>query len=96
MHDDRWPSLMRLPPGLFSAFPGGPEVTSTSPWPATIRQNAKFSCGTAAIRIKTGRHEGLPQNERIYPICENVVEDEYHVLCRCILCTDRERNIMNA
>ena len=31
----------------------------------------------AAIRIKTGRYEGLPENDRICPVCENVVEHEY-------------------
>ena len=41
---------------------------------------ARFRCGTAAIRIETGRYEGLLKNERICPVCENVVEDEYHVL----------------
>ena len=49
---------------------------------------ARFRCGTAAIRIETGRYEGLPENERICPVCENVVEDEYHVLCRYPLHTD--------
>ena len=49
---------------------------------------ARFRCGTAAIRIETGRYEGLPENERICPVCENVVEDEYHVLCQCPLYTD--------
>ena len=49
---------------------------------------ARFRCGTAAIHIETGRYEGLPENERICPVCENVVEDEYHVLYRCPLYTD--------
>ena len=44
---------------------------------------AKCRGGTAAIRIETGRYDGLPENERIYPVCENVVEYEYHVLCEC-------------
>ena len=48
----------------------------------------RFRCGTSAIRIETGRYEGLPENERICPVCENVVEDEYHVLCQCPLHTD--------
>ena len=43
---------------------------------------------SAAIRIETGRYEGLPENERICPVCENIVEDEYHVLCQCPLYTD--------
>ena len=40
------------------------------------------------IDIETGRYEGLPENERICPVCENVVEDEFHVLCQCPLYTD--------
>ena len=46
---------------------------------------ARFICGTAAICIESGRYEGY---ERICPVCENVVEDEYHVLCLCYLYTD--------
>ena len=49
---------------------------------------ARFRCETAAIHIETGRYEGLPENERICPVCENVVEDEYHVLCQFPLYTD--------
>ena len=49
---------------------------------------ARFRCGTAVICIETGRYEGLPENETICPVCENVVEDEYHVLCQCPLYTD--------
>ena len=49
---------------------------------------ARFRCRIAAIRIETGRYEGLPENERICPVCENVVEDEYHVLCQCPSYTD--------
>ena len=43
---------------------------------------------TTAIRIETGRYEGLPENDRICPVCENVFEDEYHVSCQCSLYTD--------
>ena len=50
---------------------------------------ARFRCGTACCHMyKTRKYEGLPENERICPVCENVVEDEYHVLCHCPLYTD--------
>ena len=56
---------------------------------------ARFRCGTAAIRIETGRYEGLPENERICPVCENVVEDEYHVYVSALYILILERNTMN-
>ena len=32
--------------------------------------------------------EELPENERICSVCENVVDDEYHILCQCPFYTD--------
>jgi hypothetical protein len=48
---------------------------------------AKFRSGTASIRIEPGSYEGLPVGERFCICCNNIVEDELHVLLHCpILC----------
>ena len=44
---------------------------------------AKFRCGVAPIRLETGRYERLEVNNRLCPLCEEDVEDEYHVLLKC-------------
>ena len=44
---------------------------------------AKFRCGTAPIKLETGRYEGIPVEDRICPVCQNGVEDEQHVLLEC-------------
>ena len=44
---------------------------------------AKFRCGTAPIRIETGRYEGVEVDQRICLLCNNGVEDEKHVLLEC-------------
>ena len=49
---------------------------------------AKFRCGTAPIRIETGRYERLLYHERLCPFCDNYVEDECHVLTQCSLDVD--------
>jgi hypothetical protein len=49
---------------------------------------AKFRCGTAPIRIETGRYEGLLECHRYCPYCSHTVEDEYHVLFQCPLYSD--------
>ena len=47
---------------------------------------ARFRCGVAPIRIELGRYEGLPEEERICPVCEvGEVESEEHTLIRCPL-----------
>jgi hypothetical protein len=46
---------------------------------------AQFRCGTAPIKLETGRYEGLPVESRICPICNNDVESELHVLIECPL-----------
>lgn len=50
---------------------------------------AKFRCGVAPIRLETGRYEGLPEAERLCPVCDTAeVETEEHVLIRCPLYQD--------
>ena len=44
---------------------------------------AQFRCGTAPIRLETGRYEGLAVEARICPLCKNGVETELHVLLEC-------------
>ena len=49
---------------------------------------AKCHCGTAPIKLETGRYEGLAVEDRICPICQKGVEDEQHVLLECSLYDD--------
>ncbi|MES9880789.1 MAG: reverse transcriptase family protein [Sedimenticola sp.] len=46
---------------------------------------SKFRSGTAPIALEHGRYTGLPVNERYCFNCNNVVEDEKHVLLVCPL-----------
>lgn len=57
---------------------------------------AKFRCGTAPIRVETGRYGSnrLPVNERVCFNCINQVEDEYHVLMECPLYDDLREDLM--
>ena len=49
---------------------------------------AKFRCGTAPLKIETGRYEGLPLESRTCFMCPGVVESEQHVLMSCPLYED--------
>ena len=44
---------------------------------------AKFRCGVATIRVKTGRYERLPFSERMCLLCNGDIENELHVLTSC-------------
>ena len=55
------------------------------------RAIALFRCGSAPIRLETGRYEGLDVSERVCLSCESVVEDEKHVLVQCPLYDDLRR-----
>lgn len=53
---------------------------------------AKFRCGTAPIRIETGRYENIPLENRTCFHCSsanlNIIESEIHVLTECPLYCD--------
>ena len=54
--------------------------------PRNLRSGlARLRSGTLPIRVKTGRFEQLPINERLCKICnQNMVEDEYHFVFECV------------
>ena len=57
---------------------------------------AKFRCGVAPIRLETGRYEGLPEGERICPMCDSEdIESEIHVLTKCSLYSDLRTELYN-
>ncbi len=42
---------------------------------------ANFICGVAPLCLETGQYEGLPEEERVCPVCNaNTVESEYHAI----------------
>lgn len=43
------------------------------------------------MRLETGQHTNVPENERTCSFCNNVVESEVHVLVNCpVYCSLRE------
>jgi len=44
---------------------------------------ARFRCSCHSFLIETGRHVGIPRNERLCSIC-GVIEDEKHVIMSCV------------
>lgn len=58
---------------------------------------AKFRCGTAPLRIETGRYEGLAEDDRTCFACNySCVEDELHVLTVCPLYHDIRTELYDA
>ena len=64
-----------------------PYVGVTMPW-YHRRALAMFRCGTAPLRIETGRYENLTVDQRTCFRCPDAVEDEEHVITVCPLYTD--------
>ena len=54
---------------------------------------AKFRCGTAPIRIETGRYEGIATANRLCVLGCNAIENEEHVLIDCPTYDDLRQNI---
>ncbi len=51
-------------------------------------------CGTAPLRIETGRYESLPVEQRICEVCDsNNVEDEMHFFISCNAFTQERTNL---
>ena len=57
---------------------------------------ASFRCGTAPIRLETGRYENLPEKRRTCPFCPNIIESEQHVLISCPVYDDIRDDLFNA
>ena len=57
---------------------------------------AKFRCGVAPIRLKTGRYEKSPGNERFCSFCLDCIEDECHVILECPVYSDMRVPLLEA
>lgn len=44
---------------------------------------AQLRCGSAPLRIETGRYENIPVENRLCPLCKAGIEDEMHVILDC-------------
>lgn len=55
---------------------------------------AKFRCGTAPIKIETGRYEGLRLDDRVCPFGCATVENEIHVIVDCPTYEDIRADIL--
>ena len=54
---------------------------------------AQLRCGTAPIQIEIGRYTGVPEQERICPLCHSSVENELHVITECPVYNDIRHNL---
>ena len=43
----------------------------------------KIRLSNHTLMIEKGRHQGLQENQRFCPFCENQVENEYHFIMEC-------------
>ena len=57
---------------------------------------AKFRCGVAPIRLKTGHYEKLPVNERFCSLFMDCIEDERHVILECPVYSDMRVPLLEA
>ncbi len=52
-------------------------------------------CGTAPLRIETGRYERLSVEQRVCEVCDSDnVEDEMHFLCTCNAFTQERTKLL--
>ena len=56
---------------------------------------AQIRCGTAPIRLETGRYEGIPVEQRTCPLCKEAVEDELHIILECPVYNDVRHELLN-
>ena len=57
--------------------------------PRNRSASCKFRLGIAPIRIETVRHDGLPEESRICPVCDTKsIENEKHIMLNCPVCYD--------
>ena len=71
-----------------------PYLMKIMPW-RHRRALAQFRCGTAPLRVETGRYEGLALNQRLCYCCETETEDELHVITKCPAYDDLRMDLYN-
>ena len=50
---------------------------------------SRFRCSAHNLMVETGRHNNIPYEHRLCPICNTqIVEDEYHFVMICPLYSD--------
>ena len=67
------------------------------PMPFKVRQSfASLRCGTAPLRVETGRYENKPVNERLCELCDSgQIEDEIHFMTKCTAFTEERQQLYN-
>ena len=56
---------------------------------------AQFRSGILPLSIETGRFRGVEINNRICPVCSQMVEDEFHFLMQCPAYQDLRATMFN-
>ena len=66
--------------------------------PFKVRQSfASLRCGTAPLRVETGRYENKPVHERLCELCgSGLIEDELHFLTKCTAFTEERQQLYNS
>lgn len=50
---------------------------------------ARLRCSAHELKVETGRHNGIPREQRICTLCSNnQVEDEFHLVLQCPIYAD--------
>ena len=57
---------------------------------------AKFRCGTAPIRLETGRYQQVPVDQRLCPFACAQVESEAHIIIDCPIYEDLRSDVWRA
>ena len=58
-----------------------------------ISKRYGVNCGTASTAVETGRYDDSTLNDRKCFNCDNVIEDEMHVILHCPLYDSFRRNL---
>ena len=54
---------------------------------------SKLRTSTHTLKIETGRHQGVPRENRLCTVCD-IIEDEFHFLDNCIKYNDARNKLL--
>ena len=100
-HEDNWKDVVNNKPKLrkYKKFKTSLDPANylnlefTKVWKVSF---AQFRCGILQLRVENGRFCNLELGQRIWQMCDNAIEDEFHFLCICPIYENLGENLYSS
>ena len=97
-HGDNWIDVVNNKPKLrtYKKFKTSLDPANYLTWNLQRSERSlftQFRCGILQLRVESGRFCNLELGQRICQMCDNAIEDEFHLLCICPIYQNLRENL---